>query len=534
MKFPTLIILFGLLAFASATTIKSTFQLRRQCPYLLNKPHLDIAPSFTPEVKQVIASETCSLLGNGIGCRAFISEYPFDGVEFRRRRLADYEIMFLSVSLKLPGPLSEFQWLEFQSALMSATWMQQVSVRAQAVNGGSCLALTQVSYPMQSGACWSFDQAMNRSENEPFAQNEFCSIRLTHVNAKCALTLNEDGDAKARRVSMMSFDVLDCANKVAEDTECGSSFSWNQQTGVCICSTPGNLCNGAHPSDGGNVYIFRSGNFGYFGFEDEENEELKNAEEEEAANAAEQQESESQNAPTGLLQQQGSTGAEEETEGAETEEGEEGGGITGQEMGQGGWMYARGSSPYGYSGWQQATTQPGLLYWSANSYAVPNWQPVPGVYPAAGWQATQSPVMYSPSVYQQPVQTQAPGTYFVPGNDASIYSSQVVQSSTATPTVYSLPENDISDPQVIPSADRQYAAPNLQTTLAPPTVVMSTFQPGVYPRWLQNSHQIISGHKIGFEFALGCGLVSFLVSFACFSCYIARLRQKTTLTEPIL
>jgi len=260
---------------------------------MLRKPRLDNAPAFSTEVKQVIGTEACKLTGDA-SCRVFVNEYPFDAVEFRRRRTADYENMFLYVSMRLQRPLSESRWMSFQSTLMSTSWLNEVNSKIQVVPQGSCTKLTQASYPQQSGECWSFDNAVNPSENQhQQTQNEFCSIRLKHENAMCAINVDEDGlTQRARRVSMASFDALDCANKVAESMECGASFSWNPQNGVCICSTPGNICNGAHVSEGGNVYIFRSGNFGYFGFENEESEELKNNMEEEAANAVEQSESE--------------------------------------------------------------------------------------------------------------------------------------------------------------------------------------------------------------------------------------------------
>jgi hypothetical protein len=271
---------------------------------MLRKPHLDIAPKFSSEVKEVIGSETCKLVGD-VSCEPYVSEYPFDGVEFRRR-LEDYENMYVFVSLKLQAPLSESRWLNFQSTLMSTNWLKEVTDKVHIAHKGACVTLTQASYPQQSGQCWSFDHAVNRTDNEPYStQNEFCSVRLTHPNAHCAIIIDEDGEQKAKRVSIASFDALDCANKVAEDRECGSSFSWNSKNGVCVCSTPGNVCNGAHGSEFGSVYIFRSGNFGYFGYEDEESEEIKKEmEEANGESNGEEENSESnegESSPSGLL-----------------------------------------------------------------------------------------------------------------------------------------------------------------------------------------------------------------------------------------
>jgi len=360
----------------------------------------------------------------------------------------------------------------------------------------------------------------------------------------CAINVDEDGlTQRARRVSMASFDALDCANKVAESMECGASFSWNPQNGVCICSTPGNICNGAHVSEGGNVYIFRSGNFGYFGFENEESEELKNNMEEEAANAVEQSESEaaeqsetepsnpSQGRQPGMLHRgngnvQGAEaeGAEAEemaeTEVAETEEGEEGQ-IIGRRMTpdpfrstwpvwvppqpafpDGGyapaWGYARGASPYGLPAWQAtAGPQPPQPAASAaplpSPYGLPGWQPQ---LPAAA--ATAAPLP-SPYGYPATASSQAP-----------------VADATSTPL-----------PGLLYWQHGIYEI--TQTTATQPPA------PASVPIWLKKQARRSQTEKhIGFNYGLALGLVSLFVALTASACYLARCQRKSKHTDPLM
>lgn len=513
---------------AFATTIKTSLQVVHRCPLMrLQKPHLDTAPSFSSEVKEIIGYEACNLIGD-VQCQAFVSEYPFDGVEFRRRRLEDYEHMYVFISLKLLYPLDELAWLTFQSRLMSATWLGQVTDSIHNVNQGDCISVTQASYPQQSGQCWNFDEA---ASGQQYTQNEFCSIRLTHPNAMCSLDIDEDGMQRAKRVSIASFSELDCANRVAEDAECGSSFSWNRQHGVCKCSMPGFICNGAHVSEFSNVYMFRSGNFGYFGYEDEMSEEQKKQKEEEQAQASEAAE-----AP-GMLHASNSEAKSEpgQSEGAETEESEGAeveGAETEEEEGEGG-IVGRTLNPIPAYPW----TIPNPWV-SANPYASVN--PYAGVNPwtyATAW-TTTAPASnpYANAAYGSANQASNPyasaNSAYTSANPASNpYASANVAYTSANPAL-----NPYTSASPVSNAYASGTPPSNPDASAHPWPYYqmpwtTTTAPGILNK--QHSQKVMNNMS-GTKLFVFTGLISFWFSFIFVTFYITFCTRKSKHEEPLM
>lgn len=292
-----------LVSFSYSATIKTTLRVSYNC-HSLQKARLDTHPTLSLQSKQIIASEICKLVNDPF-CQPYLMVYDSEEVEVRRL-LADYETMFLFLSVRISAPFQTDDWLQFQNQLTSYEFLAGLSEKVRLANDGKCFSFVQAAFPQQSDSCWDFDIALEnnirvQNPSQPggirLFENEFCSFRVLHQKARCDHLQEENGIPVAKLVSMATYNIHSCANKASADPECGWSFSWDKMEGVCTCSRPGFICSERHSSLYADVYGFRSGNFGEFmTFGAEEEPET-----------------------TEQAQLQGSQGEEEEGKGAEAE-----------------------------------------------------------------------------------------------------------------------------------------------------------------------------------------------------------------------
>jgi len=240
-------------------------------------------PQLDTSVQNLLGKELCSLFDSA-SCSASFVQYTNEVQDFRRY-LTDYEDMYLFSSLALDQSITGEQWNSFSTTLTSTAWAAQVTQKIQGLNGfGKCVTVLEAALPQQSGHCWSFDQVFLLGRNLTSEEvevpqealdaygHEYCSYRKIHKNSVCDPHEEQDGTMLAKHVSFASFNLKHCADKVAGDAECGWSFSYNANNGLCTCARPGFMCSGSHYSVNGNTYQFQSGNFAFLGYEEEEDE----------------------------------------------------------------------------------------------------------------------------------------------------------------------------------------------------------------------------------------------------------------------